>query len=207
VYHDFNGIYKRHIENAKFHAVKGPGFKSLKEHLIAIRHVSEKYPELAPEKRTGLVQAALSEDNLQPAHHIFPKPNTNSQSGSTSVLRKLTGFLSGSWGTDEELLRKDLKKITNGVSDSDFLLQLKDVDDKDLEAPIQAAVDLACGQLSSSIDTAVKKMSSAVLRMQTDECKRSLQREIETEERKELGDIFVNFSQAINIASAGRRSS
>jgi hypothetical protein len=123
------------------------------------------------------------------------------------VLRKLTGFLSGSWGTDEELLRKDLKKITNGVSDSDFLLQLKDVDDKDLEAPIQAAVDLACGQLSSSIDTAVKKMSPAVLRMQTDECKRSLQREIETEERKELGDIFVNFSQAINIASAGRRSS
>jgi hypothetical protein len=207
VYRDFNGIYKRYVENAKFHVVKGSEFKSLKERLIAIHHVSEKYPELAPERRTELVQAALSGNNLQRAQQIFPKPDKNNQPGSTSVLQKLTGFLSGPRGTDEELLRKNLKKITNGVSDSDFLLQLKDVDDKDLEVPIQAAVDLACGQLSSSIDTAVKKMSYAVLKMQQDECKRSLQREIETEGWKELRNIFVNFIQAINRVSAGRRTS
>jgi hypothetical protein len=207
VYRDFNGIYKRHVENAKFHTVKGPEFKSLKERLVAIHHLSEKYPELAPERRTGLVQDALSEDNFQRAQQIFPKSDKNNQPGSISVLRKLTGFLSGPRGTDEELLRKDLKKITNGVSDSDFLRQLKDVDDKDLEAPIQAAVDLACSQLSSSIDKTVKKMADAVLRMQQDECKRSLQREINTEGRKELGDIFMNFIQAINRVSAGRGTS
>ena len=70
-----------------------------------------------------------------------------------------------------------------------------------------AAVDLACCQLSSSIDTAVKKMTHEVLRMQQDECKRSLQHEIETEERKELGNIMANFIQAINKTSAGRRTS
>lgn len=97
--------------------------------------------------------------------------------------------------------------MTSSVTDSDFLLRLKGVDDKDLEAAIQAAVDLACGQLSSSIDTVVKKMAKAVLRMQQNECRRSLKCKIETEERKELGDILVKFIQAINRASAGRRTS
>lgn len=207
LYPDFNSIYKFHVDDAKFHAVKGPEFKFLKERLVAILHVSEKYPDLAPEKRSEFIQAALSKDNLQRAHQIFPKPDKNDQPGSSSVLWKFTGFLSGSKGTGEEILRKDLKKMTKGISDSDFLFQLKDVDDEDIGAPIKAAVDLACGQLSSSIDTAVKKMTHEVLRMQQDECKRSLQHEIETEERKELGDIMVNFIQAINKTSAARRTS
>jgi hypothetical protein len=103
--------------------------------------------------------------------------------------------------------RTELEKIKGGISDSEFLLQLKGVDDKDLEAPIQEVVDLACGQLSSSIDTAVRKMSRAVLRMQQEECTRLMQHKIKTEERKVLDDILVDFIQVINKVSAGRRPS
>jgi hypothetical protein len=210
LYRDFNWIYKRHVDDARFDVIKGHEFKSLKERLIAVRHLLEKHPEVGPGKRAELIQAVLSEDNLQRAQQIFPKSDKNNLSGKTSSpswWSTFTGFFSGSKETDEEMLRADVKKITSSISNSDFLLQLEGVDDKDLEAAIRVAVDLACSQLSSSIDTTVKKMTHAVLRMQEDECKRSMQREIETEERKELGGKLSDFIHAINEVSARRRTS
>jgi DNA polymerase III delta prime subunit len=208
VYRDFIGIYERHVDDAKFEVIKGHEFKSLKERLITVRHLLQKHPEAGPGKRTELIHAVLSEDNLRRAQQIFPKSDKNNQSGKTlSLLSTITGFFAGSKETDEESLRTEVKKKTSSVSDSDFLLQLKGVDDKDLEAAIQVAVDLACNQLSSSIDTAVKKMTHAVLRMQEDECKKSMQREIETEERKELSGRLADFIHTINEVSARRRTS
>jgi hypothetical protein len=208
LYRDFNRIYNRHVDDAKFDVVKGHEFKSLKERLIAVRHLLEKHPEVGPGKRAELIQVVLSEDNLQRAQQIFPKSDKNKQSGKTSSLwSTFTGFVLGSKETDEESLRRDVEKMTSSVSDSTFLLQLKGVHDKDLEAAIQVAVDLACSQLSSSIDTAVKKMTHAVLRMQEDECKRFMEREIGTEERKELGGKLADFIHAINEVSARRRTS
>jgi hypothetical protein len=205
LYRDFNDIYNRHVDDAKLDTVKKAEFRSLKERLITVRHLLEKYPELAPGERTELIQAVLS-DNLQRAQQIFLKSDTNNQ---LTVWSKIARFLSFSRSKETESPRTDpaVKMNTSNVSDSKFLLQLKGVDDKDLEAAIQAAKNLASDQLSSSIDTVVKKMAEEVLRMQQGECKRSLKRESETKERKELGDILVNFIQAINRASAGRRTS
>jgi hypothetical protein len=111
VYRDFNGIYRRHVYDAKFEVVNESEFKSLKEHLLAVRHLLEKYPELPPGKRTELIQAALSEDSLQRALQMSPEP---------SLLSKPSGFSSGL----KETKKKAKKRITSGVSDSDFLLQL-----------------------------------------------------------------------------------
>ena len=208
LYREFNGIYKRFVDAASFDNVKGHEFKLLKERLIAVRHLLEKHPEGGPGKRAELIQAVLSEDNLQRAQQIFPKSDKNNQSGkSSSLWSTVTGFFSGSKETDEESLRTEVKKLTSSVSDSRFLLQLKDVDDKDLESAIQVVVDLACSQLSSSIDAAVKKMTHAVLRMQEDECKRHMQREMETEERKELDGQLAYFIHSINEDSTRRRTS
>ena len=208
LYSDFNGIYKRHFDDARFDVVKGREFKSSKERLIAVLHFLEKYPEAVTGKRTELIHAVLSEDNPQRAQQIFPKSDKKSQSGKTPSLWSIfTGFFSRSKGTDEESLQNDVKKITSDIPDSSFLLKLKDINDKELEAPIQAAVDLACTQLSSSIDTVVKKMTHSVLRMQETECKRRLQRKIETDERTVLDGRLPDFIQAINKDSDGRRTS
>jgi hypothetical protein len=59
-------------------------------------------------------------------------------------------------------------------------------------------------QLSLSVDTTVNKLTRAVLRMQEDECKKIIQREIETEQRKVLGGVLMNFIRDINKNSAGR---
>ena len=208
LYPDLNRIYKGHFDDARFDVVKGHEFKSLKERLIAVLHFLEKYPESVTGKRTELIHAVLSEDNPQRAQQIFPKSDKKSQSGKTPSLWSIfMGFFSRSKGTDEELLQNDGKKITSDISDSNFLLKLKDINDKELEAPIQAAVDLACSQLSSSIDTVVKKMTNKVAQMQQAKCKRSLQCEIEADERTELDGRLQDFIQAINKVSDRRRTS
>lgn len=207
LYRDFDSVYRRHVDEVRFDVVKGSEFTTSKKRLIAVCHLLEKYPELTPGKRTELIQAVLSEDNLQHAQQVFPKSDRDNQSGKATLFSKLVGLFSVPKETDEDSLRKELKKKTSGVSDSNFLLQLKGIDNEDLEAPIRTAVDLACGQLSYSIDSAVKKMTHAVLRMQQEECQRSIQREIETEERKVLSSILADFIQVINKVSAGRRPS
>lgn len=194
-------IYKRHVDDARFDVVKGHEFKSLKERLVTVRHLLEKYPPVGPGERTRLIQAVISEDTFQ----LFPPSDENNRSGKT-WWSKLKGYL---WSneTDGESLRADVKKKTSSISDPIFLLQLKGVDDKELEAPIKDAVDLACIQLSSSIDATVKKMTQAVLRVQQDECKRLVRRDIETEERKVLDGKLADFIQAINQVFHGRRPS
>jgi hypothetical protein len=115
--------------------------------------------------------------------------------------------LSGSKGIDETSLRKELNRITNDVSDSEFLLQLEDIKDKDLVAPIQRVVDLACTQLSSSIHAAVMKMTQAVLRMQLEECKGSIQRDIEADQRELLRGMLLKFIRDVNKISSECESS
>lgn len=97
-----------------------------------------------------------------------------------------------------------MKRVANDISDSKFLLELKGVEDEDLKNIIQEVVALTKLQLSLSVDTTVNKLTRAVLKMQQDECNKVIQREIETEQRKVLGGMLMNFIRDINENSAGR---
>ena len=219
LYPDFSGIYKRHVDDARFDVVEGHEFESLKERLIAVRYLLEKYPPMGPRKRTELIQTVLSEDNLQHAQQMFSQSGTSYYSSPKKLKSSLrspyseslqssmgTSLYRSSKETDENWLRADVKKKTSRISDSDFLLQLKVVDDEELQVPIQTAVDLACSQLSSSIDTTVVKMTHAVLWMQEEECKRLTRLEIETERRNSLSGKLADFIRVINKVSHGRRT-
>ena len=207
VYPGFGDIYQRHVEEAKFGVVKGSEFKFLKERLTFLRHLLKEHKEFAPRNRTELIQALLSEDDLRHAQKVIPRSDKNKEAGTTSLLSRITAVLSWSKGTDEESLRKEMRKMATGISDRDFLLELTGIEDEDLKATTQEATVLAHTQLSSSIDATVKKMTHAVLRMQQEECKNRVQREIETERRKELSGALVNFIRDVNENSIGRKAS
>jgi hypothetical protein len=210
VYRKFNDIYQHHVQVAEFHTLKGAEFKSLKECLIFVSYLLKKNPDLPSDKRTKFIRAFLIEDNLRRTRHLHPENDINNEPGKSpplSMFSRIVGLFSGSTGTDEESLRKELKKITSGVTDSDFLVQLKGIADKDLEAPIRRVVDLACTQLSILIDTAVNKMTHAVLRMQQEECKRSVQRRVEAEEKGALRSVLSKFIGDVNKISARRENS
>ncbi len=184
LYPGFGNIYKRYAEEAKFGVVKGPEFKFLKERLTFLRHLLKEHKELAPRNRTELIQAA----------------------GTTSLFSRFTAVLSWSKGTDEESLRKEMRKMATGISDRDFLLELTGIEDEDLKATTQEAMVVAHTQLSSSIDATVNKMTHAVSRMQQEECNKGVQHEIETEQRKELSGALVNFIRDVNEHSIGRKA-
>jgi hypothetical protein len=211
MYRGFNDIYEQHVQNAKFDAVKGAEFKSLKERLISVCHLLKKHPDLSPGKRMTLFQAFLTEDDIRLARQVLPKKDKNKEAGKTSwlsfSLSKIVGLFSWSKGTDEESFGKEVKNLTSDTSDSDFLVQLMRIDDKDLEVPIRRVVDVACTQLSSSIDAAVKKMTHTVLQMQQEECKGSIKREIKAEEMKAHHDMLVKFIRDVNKISAKRETS
>ena len=209
VYRKFNDIYQHHFQDAKFHTVNGTEFKSLKECLISVSHLLKKHPDLPPRIRTMLIQVFPIKDDLRRTRHVRPENDMNNKLGKLPQLpsfSRIVALFSGSTGTDEESLRKELKKITSGVTDSDFLLQLEGINDKDLEAPIRRVVDLACTQLLFSIDAAVKNLTLAVLRMQQDECKGSIQRGLEAEQREILRDMLLKFIRDVNKISAGRKT-
>jgi len=207
LYPDFNAIYKRHVEDAKFHAVKGREFEFLKTRLNFICHLQRDHRDIAPKQRIELINALLSEDDLRHAQQVINKSEKKKEPKKTSWFSTITSILAWPKVTDEESLRKEMKKIANDIPDSDFLLGLKGIEDEDLKDPIQNVVSLAHTQLSSSVDATVKKLTHAVLRMQQDECKRNIQHEIETEERKVLGGALVNFIREVNKNSVGRRTS
>lgn len=207
LYSDFNTIYTRHVEDAKFGVVKGHGFRSLKRRLAFIRHLLREHRDIAPEKRAELINALLSEDDLRHARRVINKSEKNKEPGKTSWFSTFTSILPWPRVTDEESLRNEMRKIASGISDSDFLLQLKGIEEEDLKVPIQEIVALANTQLASSVDATVNKLAHAVLRMQQEECKKNIQLEIEIEKRKVLGGALVRLIRDINKNSIGRQTS
>jgi len=207
LYHGFDIIYRRDVEDAKFGVVKGPKFKSLKKRLAFVHHLLKEHRDLGPGMRTELIRAVFSEDDLHHVQQLISKSDKNKEFGKTSWLPTFAAVPLWSKGTDEESLQKEMKKIANGISDSEFLVEMKGIEDKDLEAPIQEAEVLAHTQLSSSINATVNKMTHAVLRMQQEECNKIIQHRIGTEQREVLGSALVNFIRDINKNAAGRRTS
>jgi hypothetical protein len=161
---------------------------------------------MSPEIRAELIQALLSEEDLRHAQQVISKFGKNKDSGRT-LFSKATAILTWAWGTDDESLRKEMKKRASSISDSNFLLELASIEDEVLKTAALGAVTLAHTQLSSSIDSTVKKLTDDVLRMQQEEGNRYLQYELEAAQRKELGIVIVKFIRSINNASAGRKTS
>ena len=100
-----------------------------------------------------------------------------------------------------------MKTLAAGLPDPQFLLVMKGVEDDDLRPAIEELEVLAHEQLASSIDYTAKTMARAFLKMQQDLCKRNIQHEAESKERKSRSNALVKFIQDVNSQSVGRRDS
>jgi len=201
----FDNIYQGHLQSAKFDVVKAANFKSLKGRLIFVHRLLKERQELASETRADLIQALFSGD-LRRAKQISSNSDKPQGAGKGSLFKFLpvTGLVSK--GIQKYSLQREMKELAEGVSDSDFLLNIKGISDEDLRIPIQEAEELAHTQLSSSIDTTVGKVTRAMLAQQA-AYKQSIRREVEANERKALSRILVNFIQDINKCSVGQSDS
>ena len=163
--------------------------------------------DLDPGKRAEFIRVFLSEDNLHEALKMISDKEKDSglMAKGLRVLQLLS--LQGDSDSEEEALKKEMKKIARAVSDSQFLLGLKSIETEDLQPAIQEAETLAHTSLSSLIDATVQKMTHEVLHMQQDRCKSEIQKEIKTEEARAMKDVLIDFIRDLNTNSAERKKS
>jgi hypothetical protein len=205
LYPDFPSIYQKHFRNARFDNAlrRDSHFESRKLRLISARHLLDRHQDLHPETRAELTQTLLKGD-FHGAQLMLPM--TEDSRRSNNVVTWAVGALfyppSGA-----ESLRGEMRILSSGVTDSQFLLEMKGVENEDLQPMIQEVEGFAHSQLASVIDTAVKSMTRAVSAMQQEHCRRSIQHEVESEERNLLNNALMEFIQQINTQSAGQRDS
>jgi hypothetical protein len=126
----------------------------------------------------------------------------------SSMSKRITNSF-WSKNTSDESLQKEVNNMTRNISDSAFLGELKDIQDKDSGAPDHEAVVLARTYLSSLIDSIVNAMTYPMLKMQQEERTRRVRDEVETCKTKALDVILANFIREINLNSTtgGQRTS
>jgi hypothetical protein len=178
-------------------------FTAWKLRLISIRSLLERHRLLHPEMRSDLIQKILFEGNFWHAQQILTKledkklPNV----GTRGTGARFHGPIGS-----EDTLKREMKRLSASVSDSQFLLDIKKIGDKDMRTVIEQVESLVYEQLGHSIDKAVEAMTRVVLDMQKKRCRKSVQQKIESEEKKLLKSALIEFIRDTNALSVDRRS-
>jgi hypothetical protein len=105
----------------------------------------------------------------------------------------------------DEPLKSEMKVLSARLSDSQFLLGLQDVDDKDLLSMIQEIEALAHSLLSSLIDKTAGNMTHEMAVMQQEHCRRAIRDQLKSEATKRRNESLVGFIRVLNAQSARRQ--
>jgi hypothetical protein len=167
--------------------------------MVAVRHLLDKHRNLPTETRSVLIQTLLKGD-FHRAKNLLSKIDSKKSADS------------GGWGSlfsggSGDNLNRDMRMLAGNISDSQFLLDLNGISDTEIRSEIQEIETLAHSQLAFTIDATVKGITRSVLAMQLDSCTRSMQHEMESEGRKSLNSVLVEFVRDVNAQSSGRRDS
>jgi hypothetical protein len=204
-YPDFQEIYRSHFQAAKFDTIsrRDTDFEARKLRLVSVQYLLEKHPRLRPERRTQLVQSLLRGDFDNAQSILHAQESKRLSSVFTLVTAPLSVFLTSP--SDGGSLKREVKSHAARISDSQFLLEMKGVDDEVLRPMIHEIDLLSHSLLSSIIDTTAGTMAHEVVAMQHEVFRRNLKHEIESGEWRQRSKTLVAFIRKLNTLSAGRR--
>jgi len=168
-----------------------------------VRHLLGKHQHLRPEKRTDLIQSLL-EGDFNHAQRLLPV-DKKSPTVIGLVVTAVGAFLPSS--SSAESLKKEMKVLAAQQSDSQFLLELKGVDDEDLLSVVQDIEALAHYLFSSLIDETVEAMARTVTAMQQKHCRRSIRDELNRKEMNLKNKVLVEFIRELNAQSTRGKDS
>lgn len=190
---------------AKFDTIlrRDTGFEARKLRLLSVQHLLGKYPRLRPERRTQLVQSILRGDFDNAQVILQAQESKRLWSVLTLVTSPLSIFLPSP--SDKGSLKKEMKSLAAHISDSQFLLEMKYMDDEVLRPMIQDIETLSHSLLSSIIDATARTVAHEVVAMQLEVFRKNLQHEIESGERKLQSEALEEFIRKLNTLSAGPR--
>lgn len=178
-------------------------FEAQKLGLVSVQHIQvlEKHRRLVPEKRVQLVQSLLSGD-FDSAQGILQETKRFGAMFAVVATPFNSFFSSPSDGPGGQL-KKEMKNIAAGLSDSRFLFDLKSVRDEALQPIIQDIQLLSHSLLSSSIDTTVGAVAREVAAMQREALRMTIQHEFESKEMRLQNEALKELIRKVNAFSAG----
>jgi len=110
--------------------------------------------------------------------------------------------------TKEETMWRDANNATSSVSDSRFLIQLKDIATYEcLRNATVEAEEAAYAYLPTVIETLVGGIGKQILMAQKQECDKQIEREVTSEGDREFGTLRSEFVRLIEDLSRERTSS
>lgn len=122
------------------------------------------------------------------------------------IISQVLGFFISSSG--EEELWQSTRSRARSISDSQFLLELKDIPaDHYLHAAATDVEDTAYDLLKKQVDTSVSAISRKMLSMQKTERDEQVQQEVDIEEDQEVQTLWLSFVHQVKDASTERSTS
>lgn len=193
---------EKHVKDVRFSGIpsRDQHFRALKLGMISLSHLHSENKRMRPAHRSELIRALVVEQDFQGAFQVSQR-----SSGFLARWNWFSWFRSDSKGA--ESFRSDMQKAAARVSDSQFLQDLENTNEEDLQSAVQAAKTRALEVLLSSTDGVVKKLTNAVLVMLRGHGEREVRRQVEREESKVLAIALVDFIREINNKSAGGKTS
>ena len=202
-YPEFQEIYRNHFQGARFDTVlrRDGDFGARKLRLVSVQYLLGKHQRLRRKKRTKLVQSLLRGD-FDKAQRILEEPKRS------SVVFALVASAVGACPpppSNDETLKGEMKRLSTRLSDAQFLLEMRDVNDEVLRPMIQEIEALSHSLLSPLIDTTVGAMAQAVMELKQGAFRRNIQYDIESDEMKLRNEELAGFIRELNAQSASRK--
>jgi hypothetical protein len=174
--------------------IKGTDYQSKKERILILYYLFGNYKGLNTEQTQSLGDAVLLSKDKQKVVELLISFSTEDKGGWFSVISE------GKRGpfSKEEAMWRNALKYASSISDVRFLLYLKTIPATDFLH--NAAVECegaAYRCLTTQLDSLVSGISQQILSIQKDGCDTQIQREVKSEEEKELKVSRTEFVRKI----------
>ena len=193
--------------------IKGTEFQFKKERILILDHLLTNVNGLDRDQTQTLADAVL----IRPDKHTVIRLLKGAAKGDKSGAGGLFGLATAATKyvtsigrhkiSKEEALWRDAHNPVS-ISDNDFLQRLKTASlDECLRDPAVKTEEAAYSCLRTQVDSLVAGFGQQILSMQKGECDRQIQREITSEEERELGSLRAEFVSQIESLTRQRSKS
>jgi hypothetical protein len=185
IYPKAEATFRGFISAANFNkGIKGTDFQSKKERMLILYYFLESYKGLKENQSQSLVDAVLDGKDKQKVLDLLKSFTKDEKSSRSSVK-----WDRRSSKPQEETMWIKAHNYATTVSDSLFLSQAKTLPVGDSQLSHDIAVECeeaAYNYLKTQLDYLTSGISQQILSIQKDECDAQVQREVKSEEEKEL---------------------
>ncbi|KAF9228234.1 hypothetical protein BS17DRAFT_850512 [Gyrodon lividus] len=205
-YSSLTNIHPRIAENLKEELrrsncknIYNPDFRTSKEKILVILHISQQVEKLTEVQLAALVQSAMEESKRHFRSTLASVLREISVPAEESLPSKPT---SADTRNAEEMLKDGCKKSAL-ISDEDFISDLEYISGTipTLREAVTAAKDMAQKYLDDIVEKLCKNLLKVARRVQIEDCRSQAKAEADHRNEQEIRNLSISLIQKINLLS------